>query len=161
MNDLEFAIKMELDGEKYYRKQAEYNKDNSLRIVCEMMADEEKMHAKVLSELLNKQAFELKEADILADAQNIFADLSDVRSSESHQLGQLDFYEITLEMERESINLYTEYLGKAADVKERELLEFLIRQEEKHVQLLEEMVKLVGHAEDWVESPEFGNREEY
>ena len=38
---------------------------------------------------------------------------------------------------------------------------FLIGQEEEHLRVLEELVKLLGHAEDWVESAEFGNREIY
>ena len=32
MNDLNFAIKMENDGEKYYREQAEINKNNAIII---------------------------------------------------------------------------------------------------------------------------------
>lgn len=161
MNDLEFAIRMELDGEAYYRKQAEQNNGTSLEPVCLLMAEEEKMHAQVLRDLLERKAFQLEDADILSQARNIFADSSDLKSTERHPLGQKEFYEITLEMERQSVALYREYLEKAGSDEERELLEFLVRQEEKHMTLLEEMVRLVSHAEDWVESPEFGNREEY
>lgn len=33
MNSLEFAINMEHDGEKFYKRQVEINKDNSLNTV--------------------------------------------------------------------------------------------------------------------------------
>jgi len=42
MNDLNFAIKMENDGEKYYREQAEINKNNALYTVCLKMAESSK-----------------------------------------------------------------------------------------------------------------------
>ena len=37
MNIFKFAIDMELDGLKYYREQAEVNKNNMLYPVCQML----------------------------------------------------------------------------------------------------------------------------
>ena len=45
MTSLEFAINLEIEGEKYYRKQAELNKDNYLKVVFELLAKDEKKHA--------------------------------------------------------------------------------------------------------------------
>ena len=72
-----------------------------------------------------------------------------------------DFYKIASEKERESIDLYTKYLSNAEEDREKELFEYLISQEKQHFAVLEELVKLLGHAEEWVENAEFGIRKEY
>ena len=47
------------------------------------------------------------------------------------------------------------------DPQSKMLFHFLIQQETRHVNLLEELVKQVKRPEEWVESAEFGTREEY
>ena len=42
MNILEFAINMELDGEKYYNDQAEITKDSYLKNIFLILAKDEK-----------------------------------------------------------------------------------------------------------------------
>lgn len=95
------------------------------------------------------------------EAKNIFANLRDIKTEAKEISSQLDFYRMALKMEKESIDLYTNYLDKAEDSRERELFEFLIRQEEQHYQILDELVVLLSRTEEWVESAEFGIREEY
>ncbi|MEN6624485.1 MAG: rubrerythrin, partial [Smithella sp.] len=60
-----------------------------------------------------------------------------------------------------SIDLYTKYLSEAEGAKEKELFEYLIGEERQHFAVLEELVSMLRHAEDWVENAEFGIREEY
>ena len=48
MNTFEFAINMELDGEKYYTGQAEMNEGNSLKTVFLMLAKDERNHSEIL-----------------------------------------------------------------------------------------------------------------
>ncbi len=161
MNDLKFAIKMELDGEKYYREQAEINKGNSLHTVCLMLADDEKKHAKILSDRLNETASELTDSGILSKAKNVFAGLGDIKVEGKDRASQLDFYKFASEIEQQSIDLYSKYLTEAEGESEKELFQFLIQQEKQHFEILDNWVALLKNAEDWVENAEFGNREEY
>ena len=41
-NNLQFIIDMELEGEAYYRRQAELNPNTPITAVCNMLAAEEK-----------------------------------------------------------------------------------------------------------------------
>jgi rubrerythrin len=51
---------------------------------------------------------------------------------------------------------------KASDNdKDKELFEFLLREERKHLTLFDELVKMLTRPEEWVESAEFGLREDY
>ncbi|EHQ89831.1 ferritin-like domain-containing protein [Desulfosporosinus youngiae] len=161
MNPLEFAIKMELDGEQYYARQMEINENNPLRSVCLLMAEDEKKHAEILKNKLNGLPFELTNTNIRNETKNIFADLKDVNVPGKMLPSQLDFYRTALKLEQESINLYTHLSDKAEDIQVKEVFDFLIQQEKYHYETLEELVALISRSEEWVESAEFGIREEY
>ncbi len=164
MNALEFAVNMEKDGEKFYRKQAEINSSNSLYTVCLLLAEEEKNHALLLSDMQNNISVEIDEADSLQQIKSIFKDIENFKSEIKELPTQLDFYTMALEKEKQSINLYKDLLSRATEDDENELFEHLVQQEKRHYDILDELILRLSHAEDWVENAEFGlwsNRGEY
>jgi len=161
MNTMEFAIKMELDGERYYRRQAELNKENSLYPICLMLADDEARHARILTGKSKHLNYELTDSATLATAKNIFNGIEDFKMDLKPNPSQLDFYRIATEMERQSIALYSEFLAKAEQPGEVELFEYLIGQEKQHFEILDELSTLLRHAEEWIESAEFGLRKDF
>lgn len=162
MNSLDYAIKMEQDGEKYYREQAEINKDNGLYVVCNLLAEEEKMHAQILENKKKNLTYNLNDSDFLANAKNVYTGVKGIEVQEANYPSQLDFYRTVCEMEEKSIDLYQEFLSDAVEEEDRKLYEYLIGQEKQHLEAFEEMSRLLENAEWWVESPEFGiRREEY
>ena len=159
MNTLDYAIKMEQDGEKYYREQAEINKNNALYTACNLLAEEEKKHAQILENKKNKLAYQLTDSNLFSDTRNIFSEVKDIET-EGKQNPQLIFYRIASDMEKKSIELYNEFLGSATTNEEKELFGYMIKQEKQHFDLLDEMDRLLTNAEEWIESPEFGRRRE-
>jgi len=161
MNNWKFAIDMELDGEKYYKGQADINKDNGLNVVCLMLANDEKKHAQILTDKMNEKAFELIDSETLSKSKNIFDGIGDIKIEGKEIASQLDFYRIATEKEKQSIDLYKEYLSKAVGSAEKELFEYLIKQEEHHYEVLDNIASLLIKPEEWVENAEFGIRKEY
>jgi rubrerythrin len=161
MNDLEFAIKMENDGEKYYREQADKNKNNALYTVCLKMADDEKMHAKIITNKMNRTPYTLTQMDTLENAKNVFEGLGDMKIPEKETLNQFDFYRKAVDIEQKSIALYTDYLAKAEDDAEKELFQFLIDQEKLHFSVLDELSNMIRHSMELQENAEFGLRPEF
>ncbi|SEW15114.1 ferritin-like domain-containing protein [[Clostridium] fimetarium] len=161
MNNWKFAIDMELDGEKYYREQANINKDNGLNVVCLMLAEDEKKHAQILTDKMNEKSFQLIESDTLLKAKNIFEGIGNIKTEGKEISSQLDFYRIATEKEKQSIDLYKEYLAKATANEEKELFEYLIEQEKHHYEVLDNIASLLLKPEEWVENAEFGIRKEY
>lgn len=155
MEGLSFAINMEVEGEAYYREQAQKNRGNALEQVFSDLADEESRHAALLRECEREQPFTGGE-DF---SSNVFDGLSDFATDMKAEPGQIDAYRMALGMEQKSVELYEKLLGQAGG--HSELYEFLIDQEKEHYRVLEEIIRLLSHAEDWVESAEFGTREEY
>ena len=161
MKALEYAIKMELEGEKYYREQAEINKENGLYSVCIMLANDEAHHAKILKSRKERESFDMPDSDTLQKAKNVFSGIGDIEKAEKPIPSQLDFYRIASEKETQSIALYSELLAKAEDKKDVEIFGYLIAQEKKHFEALDNLADLLRHADEWVESAEFGLRKDF
>jgi len=163
MKTIEFAIKMENDGEKYYRQQAELNSANRLYTVCMVLADEEKKHALLLNGIKNDTPG-VRDEDSLSQVKSIFKDLENFKSEINELPTQLEFYMMAQQKEKQSIELYQNFLSAAKEETEKKIFEYLIAQEKRHYDILEELIIRLSHAEDWVESAEFGlwsNRGEY
>ena len=161
MNILEFAIKMELAGEKYYNEQAEINEDNSLSKVFRMLAKDENMHAMILENKINKLAYELIKNETLSEAKSVFNNIEAITGGIKQIPDQLDAYKLALENEKESITLYRKCLSEATLDESKRLFAYLLEQEEDHYAIIDQIISLIVRSEEWVESAEFGVREEY
>ena len=161
MNNLEFAIKMEKDGEKYYTEQAEKHESNGLKNLFLMLANDERSHAKVLTNKFLALPYDLTTSISDPQKENVFKGVGDFKDEINKIPSQLDLYRTVLDMEKKSIDLYTQMLSESKWEHDKELFEFLIIQETKHFTLFEEIVALVTRPEEWVENAEFGVREDY
>lgn len=161
MNSLTFAIEMERHGEQYYRQQAAANSGNRLRSVFALLADEEVRHAELLEKYVVHAAGELKDSEALAVARDVFNGITDFAGEYSGVPAQLDVYRAALALERNSIELYRELREKAHSQSDKDMYAYLVRQEEDHYTVLEDLVILIRRPQQWVESAEFGLRKEY
>lgn len=161
MNSLEFAVKMEKEGEKYYREHAETYKKNPLSVVCNKLADEEMKHATLIESWKPGNLPELEDRDVFTEIMNVFEGAENVKILGKMIPSQVDFYRAALEFEQKSIELYRECLAKTEDQEEMRLFEYLIHQEKHHFAVLDEIDRMLTKADDWVENAEFGLREEY
>ena len=162
MTSLEFAINLELEGEKYYRKQAELNKDNYLKVVFDLLAKDEKKHAEKLKNRLQHKAFDLKESSALKEVEDIFSGLNDfITNLNDESQKQLKAYDEALAIEKQSIELYEKLHVEAQDAEDKMLFAYLIGQENEHYDLFFNIITLLNRPNEWVEDAEFGLREEY
>lgn len=160
MSMLDFAIQMELDGERYYREQAEKNQGNALGPVFKVLADAEAKHADLLQNRIADYAGAASESNA-AEGRNVFAGLGDFKADAIKVPDQMDVYIVAMEMEQKSIDLYQRMLQEATESKNQQLLMRLIEEEQRHYAMFEELVGMLKQPKDWVESAEFGRRDEY
>ncbi len=161
MDTLQFALDMELDGERYYRRQAEQYVNTPLAPMFTLLAKDEAKHAGILQNKMDGLPYELSANEHLMNRKNLFIGLSDYQPPVKEDPDQAALYHEALEMEQRSIDLYTDLRTKAADDQTLSLLDFLIQEETRHYQILEDMFRFVNRPNEWVESAEFGLREEY
>ncbi|MHB8130891.1 MAG: ferritin-like domain-containing protein [Mobilitalea sp.] len=161
MNTIDFAINMELEGQKYYLEQMDINKDNELYKVFSILAKSEKEHAQLLMKYKVKEDLDQNNFSdfIRPEIKTVFKELKGF--PKEHATKQLDAYRLASEQETKSIELYQEMLLKATEPRDQELFEYLIRQEKEHLNLFEDLVVMLIRPDEWVESAEFGVREDY
>lgn len=161
MDVLQFALAMEQEGERYYTAQAETYAGTPLQTVFNLLAKDEAKHAEILRGKMDGTAYELKADAQLSDRESLFSGLKDYKPLAQGKLDQAELYHAAMELEQRSIDLYTDLRGKAADEKTRALFDFLVQEESRHYQILEDMFRFVNRPNEWVEAAEFGVREEY
>lgn len=163
MNIFDFALQMELDGEKYYREMASGTKHNDLKQVLEGLADDEKRHYQIIQSAQN-QTFghiQLEDDPSLRSVRNIFSidnckepagknDLIEKLKEE-----QSDIYRAALRKEQESVELYRKLKEDAEEDETKKIFTTLMQEEEKHVDVIENIIEMLNHVNDWVESAEF------
>lgn len=161
MDVLQFALEMELEGERYYRRQSEMYAKTPLKTVFDILAKDEAKHAEILRSKMDGTAYELKVQEQLTNRKNLFVGLKDYKPLAEERPDQAELYHAALEIEQRSIDLYTDLRAKAADAQTRALFDFLVQEESRHHQILEDVFRFVNRPNEWVESAEFGLREEY
>ncbi|MGI6752064.1 MAG: ferritin-like domain-containing protein [Anaerovoracaceae bacterium] len=161
MNILSVAIAMEADLEKYYLKQAEINHDNYLNKIFTMLANDEKEHANILKRKSEELNYELKDGKTFKESKLLFKGMDDFKMETKAIPSQLDSIRFAQEMEKKSIDAYTEMKEEAKDERAKELFEFLLKEEEMHYEILDQLARHLSRPEEWVEDAEFGVREEY
>ncbi len=161
MTAVEFAIKMELDGEVYYSEQAEKAEHPGLKAVFTLLAQEEREHASLLEKYAAQREYELQESQVPKHFKGIFQDEKDLKVEFKANPEELDAYKLALEKEKESIELYEKMGLEATSEEEKRLFAFLVEQETIHYNTFQNLIEHVIKAEQWVESAEFGLREDY
>ena len=161
MDVLQFALEMEIEGEHYYRRQSAMFSTTPLKPVFDLLAKDEAKHADILRSKMDGMAYELKEDEQLSNQKNLFSGLKDYKPQKEEMPDQATLYHAALELEQRSIELYTDLRAKAADAQTQALFDFLVQEETRHHQILEDMFRFVNRPNEWVEAAEFGLREEY
>jgi bacterioferritin (cytochrome b1) len=123
-----------------------------------MLASEEDSHAALVRARMGGQR-QTPQIPARQGLQSIWKDLADFSMREKTTPDQVDVYRHALEMERQSIDLYSKL--QAESTEDTELFGFLVEQEEEHFRILEQIVELVNRPNEWVEAAEFGLRKEY
>jgi len=127
-------------------------------VVFTALADDEKNHAEILSALFKDKTIALSDSN-LSGSEGVFKD--HFKSNIRQEPSQLDTYRNALVKEQESIDLYRSFLDKSNDIRDTKIFGYLIEQEEMHYSTIKDMIYHLEKAESWVESPEFGVREDY
>jgi rubrerythrin len=163
----DFALQMELDGEKYYREQAQKVQHDDLKIVLEGLADDELRHYKIIQSARN-QVFTYVEADpSLSRTKNVFVSYKDDEAVLKNKPTiarlkdeQIDIYRAALVKEEESVALYKKMQDEAKDPEEKAVFARLMKEEEGHVEVIDTIVEMLNHVRDWSQSAEFNRPEE-
>jgi len=162
MNIYKYAMKMEKDGENYYRELANQTEDIGLQNILKMLADEEAKHYNIIEQMMKSKAgAELAETGILKKVKNIFIKIKGKNLVFNFDLPQINFYRKAQEIEEKSYKFYIEMSDKVEIESQRKVFLKLAGEEKKHIFLLENLVEFVSRPETWIENAEFNHLDDY
>jgi len=157
MDIFEFAKKKEKDAEAFYKDLAQKSNSEGLKNIYTKLANAESKHYEVVDKM--KQNDNLpEETDILEDVGTIFNKMS----REKDELLSLDYdqvraYEKARDIEKESVDLYTEKAAEETDEHRSEIFRKLAEEEKKHYALVDQLIETIILPQQWVENGEFSH----
>ncbi len=163
MNIYEYALKMEKDGEDYYRDLARKTTNKGLITIFTMLADEEVVHYKTLEQMQAEDPeADMANVAVLTEAKNVFLSMADSDTSElSIEGSQIEVYQKAAEIEDGAAQFYAEKAEELDNPKYKELFLQLAEEERKHSHLLKNIVEFVSRPQQWVADAEFSSLDEY
>lgn len=167
MNVFEFALQMELDGEKYYRDLAERVNYDDLKKVLEGLAEDEQRHYQIIQLAQNQTVQHIEANPSLKKIQNVFATHKNKEffTNNNELIAKLkdeqsDVYRAALVKEKESVELYSKLSEQSEKQEEKKVFATLMQEEEKHVEVIENIIDMLNNVNDWVEAAEFNHKDD-
>ncbi|MDA3903008.1 MAG: ferritin family protein [Desulfuromusa sp.] len=162
MNVFDFAMKMELDGKSFYEKLAIETESEGLRKIFNELAEDEQKHYEIFQMLKEKQTIDsMPESTALEGAKDIFAEMQADQTAQRLLKKNLDAYQYAMKTEKESARLYREAAEKEEDPAIKALLLKIAMEEQKHLNILENIFDFVNAPTQSLVWGEFSNLEEY
>jgi rubrerythrin len=162
MNLFEEAVSMEISTEEFYRNLIEtcdYNPE--IRKILVMLADDTNNHITHLRQMNNILRPDDRESDFFLQAKEIFRSLQQKKEYGVCSLDQIRVYENVLDNLKKAIALYENMISHTLEENQKDILMMIYHEKQKHVYLLDNILELLLHPEQWVENGEFNHLEEF
>jgi len=161
MNIYEFAMKMEKDGETYYRELAQKTANTGLRNIFTMLADSEVVHHGIFKKMKEDENVKVAHTKILSRVTNIFVKMREEESAPDSGITETELYKKAREIEKSSEDFYRKEAAEVKDTERKEIFLKIADEEKRHYIILEEIINFVSRPQTWLENPEWYHLEEY
>lgn len=156
MNAYQYAMRMEVQAEKYYRELGEASSDTTIKAVFEMLADEEKKHFKLFETMSKSQELpDMIDVDMSGAIKQVFKDIKTCNRRYSFTDDQVEYYEKAAKLEDDAAAFYREKAAEMTDPKQEAVFLAIAKEEDKHKILMENLANFVAAPDTWLESAEF------
>jgi len=159
MDVYEYAMKVEKDGEAYYRELASKAMNTGLKNILVMLADAEVKHYKLFQNMKNHEAIAMTDLDVLSYVKNIFVIMKEEQQFDL-DLSEIALYRKAQEIEKKMRDFYLEKADEV-DRSQREIFLKIANEEQRHYLILEDIINMVNRPASWIENPEWYHLEEY
>jgi rubrerythrin len=161
MNIYKFAMDKEKLSEEYYRQLAGKTVHKGLINICNMLADEENIHYKIIEQLSRNIPYRIAQSHLLSNAKDIFDKMREPTENFNFNIGELDLYQKALDIEKESIRFYQEKAQDETDAYRKGIFKKLANEEQKHYILLEHICEFVARPMWFLENAEMNRFDDY
>lgn len=139
MKSYDYAIKMELDGEAFYRELAEKIANPTLKEVIIRLADDEREHARLIN-LRGAYAGDKSKMPEMSPKENVFDYLKDYKYEPADD-EHMELYRLAHKIETNSVINYKKMVEESETKAEQHFFEFIMKEELYHITVVEAMFK--------------------
>jgi rubrerythrin len=161
MDIFEFAMDKEKYSELYYRDLAQRSNNSGLRNILTMLADEEAKHYRTVELMKGGAPGAVTDTPVLGNAKQIFAKMRKTAEKLDFRMGEADLYRKAVKIEEESKRFYSQKAKEATDPVQKEILQKLAQEEDKHLLLVDNLRSFVSRPETYLENAEFNHFDDY
>ncbi len=156
MNAIDYALAFEEEGKNFYNELALKAKKDEIRSIFLMLADDELRHYKII-EKFKEGVYEYLHTSTFNNVPTLFQKLKSQNTAFSDNQSLLDTYNSAIQIEIQSRDFYKQQALSSSSPKEKEILEILSKEEDKHRIILENLMEFIRKSQEWVESAEFSH----
>ncbi len=160
MDIYEFAMKMEKDGETYYRELATKTVNHGLGNIFTMLANTEVIHYKVFQKMKEHQKIEVPPTTILSGVKNVFEKMKE-EDDTNVNMAETEWYRKAQEIEKASRDFYLKEAGEVERADQKQTFLRIAEEEKRHYLILEKIIDFVSRPQTWLEDGEWYHLEEY
>uniref|UniRef100_A0A7S4FNN2 Rubrerythrin diiron-binding domain-containing protein n=1 Tax=Eutreptiella gymnastica TaxID=73025 RepID=A0A7S4FNN2_9EUGL len=152
MDVLDYLLKVEKDGEEYYRGLAEKATNPGFKRILTMLADDEARHYQAIEDMAHSGDTGMGKSTILKTTKSVF---DQIRADPTVDLlaakDQLELYAAARDLEARNRDEYIARASAASDPKVRALFELVANEEQKHYIMIDELIQFIQRDEepDW------------
>ncbi len=161
MDIFQFAMEKEKFSEDYYRQLAEKTGNKGLKNICNMLADEESKHKRIVEQMSQKIPAEAAQTPVLGNAKEIFEKMRQSAENFNFDISELELYQKARDIEKESRSFYLEKAEELKDAFQKEIFKKLADEEQKHFVLLEKICDFVARPQWFLENAEMYRFDDY
>jgi len=161
MDIFEFAMQKEKYSENYYRQLAGKTSNKGLKNICNMLADEETKHYKVVQQMRTNVPDKITDTPVLKNAKKVFEKMRGSTKNFKIDISELQLYEKAKDIEQESKEFYLKKAEEVTDARQKEIFKKLANEEQKHFIILENICDFVAKPRYFLENAEFHHIEDY
>jgi len=161
VNIIEYALKMEKDGEAYYRDLAVNAENKSIEEIFNILADAEAQHYEAFLQLRDNLPIPPVEEETLSQVKNIFQQMQLRKEKLEVDESQVEAYKKARNIEKESRDFYLQKAGELADPMQKSLCLKMAAEEKQHYIILCNIIDFMSKPDTWLEDAEWHHMDEY
>jgi rubrerythrin len=152
---------MEKDGEKFYRELKEKVEMPELKIILEMLANDEVKHFEAVLNMSKNTNADFEDTIILSKAGNVFEKMKTGNEKFADFNDQISFFCKAQEIENKSEDFYKEKSKEETNPDFKQIFIKLAAEEEKHFFLIDNIINFLRAPNEWVENAEYHHLDDY
>ncbi|MHC5073702.1 MAG: ferritin-like domain-containing protein [Planctomycetota bacterium] len=161
MNIYDYAMEKEKQAEGLYLELANKTSNKGFSNIFNMLAIEESNHYKLIEDMKNDVPMELLESELFPNAKKVFERMGQKKEEFVVETDQIEIYKKAQGIEQQSRDFYLEKANEAGDAFQAEVFEKLAEEEQRHYQLIGNIIEMVLRPEQWLENAEWHHIDEY